>query len=106
MNIIINYKQGIYNNGNINKVIKTSEALENNRVNKYILIIIIILVTFKSVLRQSRCSLEPKNFLRGLCQSAPRPHPALLAVPILDLISVQLLDAAHHNINEKCTLFL
>ena len=26
--------------------------------------------------------------------------------PILDLISVRLLDAAHRNINEKCALFL
>ena len=29
-----------------------------------------------------------------------------LSGPILELTSIQLLDTMHHNINEKCALFL
>ena len=42
--------------------------------------------------------------LRSTCQLRGGKH--IYSGPILDQISVWLLDAAHLNINEKCALFL
>ena len=52
-------------------------------------IVSIILASFKSIINQSRCSLEPKSFLRGLCplksllrvseHPPPEPHTCFSA---------------------------
>ena len=42
---------------------------------------VIILVALKSILDQSRCSLEPKNFLRVLCPLKPLLHWGLRTPP-------------------------